>query len=569
MTEPSTAHMQATGRSSSGRRMVAGLRLALAVLALAITYIDPTEPSRLQALTYAVLVAYVAGSAVVYAANRGLLPFLGQLGKGHYWADVAFSIALIALSGGSNSIYFVLFFFAILAAAFRDGFRGGIRATLVCAGLFVIISIVQKPLDPDFDLNRFLIRSSMLPIIGYLISFWGGREVQQRRQLAFLNELGLLANPRLDVDRILALVMDRLRTFFSADSCVAITCSDAGESLLRRVDSSCDHKAPLRAEPAPKAIAAALLALDCESPVVCGARRLLAHNPELIVVGQPRRAVDAGGDDSDRCRAVADLLEAQSFISAPLRLAPADGGRLYLARGKGEFTVRDAQFLGLAIEQFEPTLQYVALIDRMAGQVIEDERQRIALDIHDQVIQPYIGLQFGLTALTQLLENPATDEPLAVARERARKLLALSSDGIADLRQYVSRLKEGSSEGAVNPSTLAAFADRFSRATGIDVELHLADGLAKNDAVAQTAFPIVAEALSNVRRHTMASRAVVDLGLDNGWLRINIENPVDLEAKPEVFVPKSITERVAAIGGSVRVDPHSHGCTRVTVDIPV
>jgi signal transduction histidine kinase len=148
-------------------------------------------------------------------------------------------------------------------------------------------------------------------------------------------------------------------------------------------------------------------------------------------------------------------------------------------------------------------------------------------------------------------------------------LLALSNDGIADLRQYVSGLRQGSSEGTVSPSTLVAFADRFSRATGIDVELHLADGLAKNNAVAQTAFPIVAEALSNVRRHTMASRAVVNLGLDNGWLRINVENPVAPDAKPEAFVPKSITERVAAIGGSVRVDPHSHGCTRVTVDIPV
>jgi hypothetical protein len=552
MSEASTVRTQATGRASSARRMVAGLRLALAVLALAITYIDPTEPSHLEGVTYAVLAAYVAGSAVVYASSRGLLPLLGWLGQGHYWADVAVYVVLVALSGGSNSIYFVLFFFAILAAAFRDGFVAGLKVTLVCVGLFVLVSVAERPLDPEFDLNRFLIRSSMLPIIGYLISFWGGREVQRVRELAFLNELGQLANPRLDVDRILAQVMDRLREFFAADSCVVITRSEAGEPLLRRVDDAHAHKAPLAAEPVPEAIAAPLLALIPDAPVVYGAEGRLGRNIELTVVGQRPSAAEAQAQDLDGCRAVADLLEAQSFIGAPLRLAPAGRGHLYLARASGAFTVPDAEFLGHAMEQFEPTLQYVALID-----------------IHDQVIQPYIGLQFGLTALTQLLENPATDEPLAVARERARKLLALSSDGIADLRQYVSRLKEGSSEGAVNPSTLAAFADRFSRATGIDVELHLADGLAKNDAVAQTAFPIVAEALSNVRRHTMASRAVVDLGLDNGWLRINIENPVDLEAKPEVFVPKSITERVAAIGGSVRVDPHSHGCTRVTVDIPV
>jgi signal transduction histidine kinase len=388
MSEASTVRTQATGRASSARRMVAGLRLALAVLALAITYIDPTEPSHLEGVTYAVLAAYVAGSAVVYASSRGLLPLLGWLGQGHYWADVAVYVVLVALSGGSNSIYFVLFFFAILAAAFRDGFVAGLKVTLFCVGLFVLVSVAERPLDPEFDLNRFLIRSSMLPIIGYLISFWGGREVQRVRELAFLNELGQLANPRLDVDRILAQVMGRLREFFSADSCVVITRSEAGEPLLRRVDDAHAHKAPLAAEPVPEAIAAPLLALIPDAPVVYGAEGRLGRNIELTVVGQRPSAAEAQAQDLDGCRAVADLLEAQSFIGAPLRLAPAGRGHLYLARASGAFTVPDAEFLGHAMEQFEPTLQYVALIDRMAMQVIEDERRRIALDIHDQVIQP-------------------------------------------------------------------------------------------------------------------------------------------------------------------------------------
>jgi signal transduction histidine kinase len=289
---------------------------------------------------------------------------------------------------------------------------------------------------------------------------------------------------------------------------------------------------------------------------------------ELTIVGPPQSAEAAPAAEAGGGPAINELLEAASFISAPLRLAPGDRGRLYLTRGARAFDASDAEFLGLAMEQFAPTLQYVALVDHMAAQVIEDERRRIALDIHDQVIQPYIGLQFGLTALAQMLEHPASDEPLAAARERARKLLALSSDGIADLRQYVGHLRQGAAADTISPSALAAFAERFCRATGIEVELHIAEPLVANDAVARTAFPIVAEALSNIRRHTLASRAAVALELDKGWLRITIDNPVDPGAVPEAFVPKSITERVSAVGGSVRIDPHSQGRTRVIVDIP-
>jgi hypothetical protein len=96
------------------------------------------------------------------------------------------------------------------------------------------------------------------------------------------------------------------------------------------------------------------------------------------------------------------------------------------------------------------------------------------------------------------------------------------------------------------------FASRFSEVTGIAVEVEARDDLRVADRLAAEAFQMVAEGLSNVRRHTQSPQARVGLALQNGSLHLRIENPAGPDPCAP-FTPRSIAERAAALGGGAIV----------------
>ena len=111
--------------ASAEDRTVSALRLALGVASLVAVAIDPPDAARHVAALYSVLGGYVLFGLILYAA--GVLSDGWRRASHAYlhWFDVAWYLPMVALSGGSNSLFFVLFFFPILVAAFRSGFMAG------------------------------------------------------------------------------------------------------------------------------------------------------------------------------------------------------------------------------------------------------------------------------------------------------------------------------------------------------------------------------------------------------------------------------------------------------------
>src|SRR5262245_46813897 len=162
---------QSAGLESVDDRMISLMRLILALSALLITYIDPSEPDRLVAVTYGSLVVYsVYGCILYYLSFRGShsLPFSIS-----HWIDVACFLVLVALSICTNSLFFFFFFFAFLVASFRLGFKAGLRVTIVSTLFFTLIGYVTAS-KTNFELDRFLLRPVYLLVLGYMIAYWGG-----------------------------------------------------------------------------------------------------------------------------------------------------------------------------------------------------------------------------------------------------------------------------------------------------------------------------------------------------------------------------------------------------------
>jgi signal transduction histidine kinase len=209
-------------------------------------------------------------------------------------------------------------------------------------------------------------------------------------------------------------------------------------------------------------------------------------------------------------------------------------------------------------------IENIELVDRMASDAASQERRKIALDIHDTAIQPYIGLKLGLSALRH---QAAADNPLV---DDLDKLVGMATKVIDDLRRYAGTVKHGI--GRTDPvlqTILREQAAQMRDFYGIDFMVEVRGEINVSDRLTAEVLQIVQEGFNNVCKHTVAQHGTVRLECENGKLSIQIENE-RTGVRPAAFTPRSITERAAALGGSaVVMQEEEGGCTIVRVEIPV
>jgi hypothetical protein len=85
-------------------RLVSLMRLILALSALTIIYVDPSEPDRLVGITYGALVLYSIYSGGIYFLYVKRPSVLHRVPL--HWIDVGWYVVLISLSSGTNSVFF-------------------------------------------------------------------------------------------------------------------------------------------------------------------------------------------------------------------------------------------------------------------------------------------------------------------------------------------------------------------------------------------------------------------------------------------------------------------------------
>ena len=543
---------------SVDERLVNVTRLVLALSALIIIYLDPSEPDRLVNITYATLALYTVYSALVYFICLRRESVFGRIPL--YWIDVAWYVVLISLSSGTNSLFFFFFFFAILVASFRAGYKAGMEVTIVSATLFVTIGYFTTP--TPIEPNRFVLRAVYLASIGYLMAYWGGAETTHKRRLALLRDVSKLSNPRFGVDQTIDSIMRKLREFYDADTCLLInTGSVANAHILRRIDRR--HAEVRKRVESVGTEASQLLAWQPEWAVTWHNRKrwLTKTSCSIYNFSSGERVKDV----DETYPWFGDLLDTDSFITIPIYQRHTYTGRLYLTSKGRHFNYSDVEFLRQVIDHVVPMIDNIQLVDRLASQASEYERQRISRDIHDSAIQPYIGLKLGLDALRRKV---SIDDPVASG---LAELSERTNSVIKDLRTYVGGLQDPGSSEPVNvlTSSVERHAKQLGEFYGIEVDVQVATHLNMNDRLAAELFQIVREGLSNIKRHTDATEARISMASANGDMILEIENATSSADTHEAFTPRSITERAIALGGRVFINVSNAGQTIVSVIIPM
>lgn len=564
-----------SGRSTNDReraalesvddRMIGLMRLTLAVSALLIISIDPSEPDRFVTLTYASLIIYVGYSAVIYFLSiYRHAPLPNTIAP---WIDIACYLVLVSLSSGTSSVFFFFFFFPVLVASFRSGFLRGIAVAVASSVLFTVIGYVTAPAGRQFELNRFLLRPVYLLVLGYMMAYWGGREIKLKRRLSLLREIINLTNPRFGVSYTIGSMLDKILSFYDADTCLLVLIDPLyKDTRLFRLGRDQAVEA-VRAERIPEKLEHLLLSLP----------------DNIAIIHKGQAGVGPWRDDSEYafdlttqkrttgkwqtiCNSLASQLELGSFVSVPLHYRGKMIGRLYLTARQNIFNASDVDFLMQVVEQIMPVIHNIRLLAQLALNAAEGERQRLARDVHDSVIQPYIGLQYKLAAIRNKgAQGKDTSEDL-------ERLFQMTVNEVNSLRGFVRGLKEGDEEPQAGfMSAVRRFAAQFSESYDLDVQIESRGEVEIDNRLAAQLIRIVQEGLSNVRKHTDASLCKITVECAESILRLSIENNNPRQNGDGLagFVPRSIAERTEDLGGRVRIEQNLDGGTAVRVEIPL
>ena len=228
-------------------------------------------------------------------------------------------------------------------------------------------------------------------------------------------------------------------------------------------------------------------------------------------------------------------------------------------------------------QEGEELLEASRLRDRFLQQIIvsqEEERKRVARNIHDHLGQELTALRFALSALeTDLKEGHDS-------RENLERCKSLASAIDAEVGFLSSELRPTGLDDLGLVQTLEHFIDDWSLHFNTKAELHSSglEGVDLPSAIAINVYRIAQEALNNISKHAKATIANVLVENQDGTLTLIIEDngvgfePEDLTARSDGQNRMGLIgmrERASLIQGSLEIESHPGRGTTLFVRVPI
>jgi signal transduction histidine kinase len=257
-----------------------------------------------------------------------------------------------------------------------------------------------------------------------------------------------------------------------------------------------------------------------------------------------------------------------SFLGVPIKVRGRVYGNLYLTekRGAAEFTEDDQEAVVTLAAQAGVAIENARLHDDLKRLAVLEDRERIAQELHDGVIQSLFAVGMGLQAAGAMADDPHT------VRDRLNIAVNDVDRVIRDLRNYIFGLGSGLADRELSRA-LHDLADELRRGSDIAIRVEVAPEPAA--ALASRATDVVQfarEALSNAVRHSGAATVSLELSRENGWSVIEIEDDgkgFDLEAADRRGRGLSnLRARARTLGADLDIDSESRRGTKVRLRVP-
>lgn len=219
-----------------------------------------------------------------------------------------------------------------------------------------------------------------------------------------------------------------------------------------------------------------------------------------------------------------------------------------------------------ALRQSQEELRQLASYQE---RIKEDERKRIAREIHDELGQNLLALRIDIAML--YARTGSTHPKL---NKKVHAVLDHIDSTMKAMRAIINNLRPTVLDLGLN-AAIEWQVKEFQRRTGIACELVMAEKeLMLDDNLATALFRILQESLNNVFRHARATKTRIEL-VRNGnklWMSVT-DNGVGIfpgcRRKANSFGLVGIKERVSTLGGELTIDTGREQGTTLTVTIPI
>jgi two-component system sensor histidine kinase DegS len=206
----------------------------------------------------------------------------------------------------------------------------------------------------------------------------------------------------------------------------------------------------------------------------------------------------------------------------------------------------------------------------------EDERKRLARELHDDTIQSLLLLTRRLDVLISADHQRKLSRP---ARDELEELHALAVDTCEGLWRYTRNLRPRILDDMGLTATLEYMAGELRDSDGINVSIHVSEGMPDLPAEVQLVmFRIAQEALNNIKDHAGASRVAVRLKCEKDKVTMTIrDNGRGFEVPKQIgdFAASGrlgllgMYERARLLNGTLEVKSVGGKGTKLRVQIPV
>lgn len=372
------------------------------------------------------------------------------------------------------------------------------------------------------------------------------------RQLETLHEVVRSIVDETDVERLLQLVCARVRELTEARLALAALAEGGGALRVVAADGE-DAR-----------VAAAVI----------GHRLERRHSKMGVVLDRGQSArVDSLYEDPDVAQAEARALGARTGLYVPLVAHGRPLGVLAMhdkLTAGGRFTDGD---LRLAEIFGARAAIAVALSERVARDTVrrvveaqEEERRRLALELHDETGQALTSILLGLKAIG----GAKTKEEAEQAEADVRTLVV---QALQDVRALAVELRPSALDDFGLGPAVERLTQTFQERSGIETttQATLDDRLPPE--VETVLYRVVQEALSNVVKHAEADHVSIVIGQRDGLVVATIDDDgrgfAETDVREDALGLVGMRERLALVGGTLQIESTPGAGTTVAAQVPV
>jgi signal transduction histidine kinase len=501
-------------------RTIAISRVVLAAASLFALWLDPTEPARYVAPTYALHTIYVAYALALLAImwNR---PSSGWTPVVTHLTDITLFSIFQYLTLGPSSPFFIYYVFSIFCAALRWGPRWTfVNSVFVVISYLVMGGWMSRTLGPtEFEVHRFVVRTVYLGVVGTLLVYLAQHEARLRAEIERLARWPAVGG--LDSSAALNRVLAHAADIIGAKRAVAVW--ESGDEPWVYVASW----TPDRME-------------------------LSKRGPEdfsAIVGDLDKPGVASGAFQTDRL-----------------------SGRVFLDQLATTPTAELVALTTVVAREVGTSLDQVALSEQLREIAAREQRIRLAHDLHDGVLQSLTGLRLELQSIASQFAGDGDGV-------RDRLLAAERALGIEqrELRLFIDELKPTPGETALR-NRLEALRERVALEWKIPVSIRVApDAVALSERLEQAVPMMAHEAIVNALKHGRPTRISVDVKSDDGVVKLVVSDdgqgfPFKGHYEHGALTrlnlgPLSLRERASSLGGHLTIDSSATG-SRIEIAVP-